>query len=69
LPANHHLDILAIGASTGGIEALTGLLKALARNLSATVLLVLHRPPGTPSLAAGNSGTRGRTSLRQIKHG
>ncbi len=44
------MDILAIGASAGGIEALIALLKALPRNLPATVLVVVHRAPGKASL-------------------
>lgn len=50
MSAEHQVDILAIGASAGGVEALTALLKALPHNLPATILLVLHRPPGTVSL-------------------
>jgi hypothetical protein len=38
-----HPDIVAIGASSGGIEALQSLLKELA-DVSAIVLVVLHRP-------------------------
>ncbi|HVI62219.1 MAG TPA: chemotaxis protein CheB [Bradyrhizobium sp.] len=40
---NAHPDIVAIGASSGGIEALQSLLAALS-DLDAIVLVVLHRP-------------------------
>lgn len=37
-------DILAIGASAGGVEAISALLHKLPANLSAAVLITLHRP-------------------------
>jgi two-component system chemotaxis response regulator CheB len=42
-------DIVAIGASAGGIESLSRLLHALPRQLPASVLVVLHRVPGATS--------------------
>jgi chemotaxis response regulator CheB len=38
-----HPDIVATGASSGGIDALQSLLKALS-DIDAIVLIVLHRP-------------------------
>jgi two-component system, chemotaxis family, protein-glutamate methylesterase/glutaminase len=43
-----HPDIVAIGASSGGIEALQSLLEALS-DLDAIVLVVLHRPANRAS--------------------
>ena len=43
-----HPDIVAIGASSGGIEALQSLLEALP-DLDAIVLVVLHRPANRAS--------------------
>jgi len=40
----HHPDIVAIGASAGGVEAIPELLSRLPRDLPASVLVVLHRP-------------------------
>src|SRR5215469_14904789 len=38
-------DIFLLGASAGGIQALTGILKRLPATLPATVAIVLHRSP------------------------
>ena len=38
-------DIIAIGASAGGVTAASQLIQLLPRNLPATVLLVVHRSP------------------------
>ncbi len=40
----HPFDIVAIGASAGGVEALSNLLHALPADLPAAVLVTLHRP-------------------------
>src|SRR5215468_60972 len=38
-------DIVAIGASAGGVEAISHLLKYIPPNFRGSVLVVLHRPP------------------------
>jgi two-component system chemotaxis response regulator CheB len=43
-------DIIVIGASAGGVEALQELARGLPSNLPAAVFIVLHIPPGGPSL-------------------
>ena len=42
-------DIVVIGASAGGIEALRGFFAALPAGLDAAILVVLHIPADTPS--------------------
>jgi len=46
------IDAVVIGASAGGIEALTVLLPALARGLQPPVFVVVHLPRDRPSLLA-----------------
>jgi two-component system chemotaxis response regulator CheB len=43
-------DIMVIGASAGGIEALTKLIRTLPKNLPAALFVVLHVPADSPSL-------------------
>jgi two-component system, chemotaxis family, protein-glutamate methylesterase/glutaminase len=43
--ARPHPDIIAIGASAGGLEATEALLMRLPPSLPAAILVVLHTPP------------------------
>src|SRR5262245_47103745 len=43
-------DIIVIGASAGGVEALTHLVGSLPPGLPAALFVVLHIPAGAPSL-------------------
>lgn len=45
-------DIIVIGASAGGVEALTTVVRPLPRDLPAAVFAVLHIPAESPSLLA-----------------
>jgi two-component system chemotaxis response regulator CheB len=49
-PLEGRVDGIVIGASAGGIEALSILLPALPAKLSASVFIVLHLPRDRPSL-------------------
>lgn len=46
--AREFRDVIAIGSSAGGIEALTALFSTLPRNLPAAMLVVQHSSPSSP---------------------
>src|SRR5215471_19852360 len=43
-------DMIVIGTSAGGVEALAKVVRPLPQNLPAAVFVVLHIPAGSPSL-------------------
>lgn len=47
-----HRDLVVIGASAGGVEVLTRVVKGLPADLRAAVCIVLHIAPGSPSMLA-----------------
>lgn len=47
---NH--DIIVLGASAGGVEALSAVVAGLPHDLPAAVFVVLHLPPAAPSVLA-----------------
>ncbi len=49
-------DIIVIGTSAGGVEALKGLLQGLPANLDASLLIAMHLGPGQTSLLASILG-------------
>src|SRR4051794_13115633 len=48
MPANR--DIIVIGASSGGLEALYGLVTALPEQMDAAIFIVMHLPARPPSV-------------------
>jgi len=68
-------DIVVIGASAGGVEALSRLVSMLPPDLSAAIFIVLHIPAQSPSLLpeilsrSGPLPARHPVNEEQIKHG
>lgn len=68
-------DIIVIGGSTGGIEALTEIIRHLPENLSASLFVTVHLPPAVKSYLPGilaRSGSlpaRSPTDVEKIEKG
>jgi two-component system, chemotaxis family, protein-glutamate methylesterase/glutaminase len=58
-------DVVAIGASAGGIEALHAVVTALPASFPVPVLIVQHMDPRQKSLLAGLLGRRCRVRVKQ----
>jgi two-component system, chemotaxis family, protein-glutamate methylesterase/glutaminase len=62
-------DVVAIGASAGGVEALHALAAALPGNFPAPILIVQHMDPRHKSLLAALLGRRCRLPVKQAVDG
>ena len=62
-------DVIAIGASAGGIEALHAVVSALPAALPAAVLVVQHMDRRHKSMLAGLLARRSRLAVRQAAQG
>ena len=51
-------ELVALGASAGGIDVLNGLLAALPSDFAAAVMIVVHLPPDPPSYLVESFGRR-----------
>lgn len=60
--------VIAIGASTGGTEAITTILKEFGTNIPGTVL-VQHMPPGFTEIYASRLNDQCRVTVKEAKHG
>jgi two-component system chemotaxis response regulator CheB len=58
-------DIVVVGASAGGIEALRSVLGGLPRDLGATIFVTLHRTPSSQSILADVLGARSSLPVRE----
>lgn len=69
IPIRPQFDIVAIGASAGGVEALHAVVSGLGAGLPAAVLIVQHMDPRHKSMLAGLLGRRSKLSVRQAVSG
>jgi two-component system chemotaxis response regulator CheB len=61
--------VVAIGASAGGVEALSNLAQSLSPDLPYAFLVALHIPPSAPSLLARIINRSGPLSAATAEHG
>lgn len=62
-------DTIVIGASAGGVQALSKLVADLPADLPATVFIVLHLPSDVPSLLPGILSRESRLPVAHAKNG
>ena len=68
-------DVIVVGASTGGVEALLALVKGLPQDLPASVFVVMHTAPDSPGVLAdilnrnGNLPATNARNRERIKPG
>src|SRR5215467_9703339 len=64
-----NFDVVAMGASAGGLGALTQVLRALPRNFPSSIVVVQHLSPGHKSWIANLLGRSTQLKVKQAEHG
>jgi two-component system chemotaxis response regulator CheB len=64
-----HRNVILMGASLGGIQALGKILSTLPKNLGAAIAITLHRGKGKSSMLAEILGGRSQLELVQAENG
>jgi two-component system, chemotaxis family, protein-glutamate methylesterase/glutaminase len=67
IPATRDIDVVAIGASAGGVEVLSALLSALPASCRASFFIVVHIPRERPSLLPEVFGSRCALPVREAE--
>lgn len=66
-PPSWPFDLVAIGASAGGLDAIGTLLEALPASFPAAIAIVLHLPPDRDSLLPGLFGARCALPVKEVE--
>lgn len=62
-------DVVALGASAGGLNALSQVLKVLTRNFPSSIVVVQHLSPGHKSWIANLLSRSTQLTVKQAEHG
>lgn len=62
-------DLIVVGASAGGVEALMTLVRSLPADLAAAICIVVHMPPDSPSLLPRLLTRAGALPAHRAEHG
>jgi two-component system, chemotaxis family, protein-glutamate methylesterase/glutaminase len=65
----NRIDVIAIGSSTGGPQALTTVLKALPKNIGVPIVIVQHMPPVFTKHLADRLNTESGFAVTEAKMG
>jgi len=65
----HRVDVVAIGVSTGGPNALAVLLPVFSANFPVPIVLVQHMPPNFTQLLAARLNTKAELKIKECEHG
>lgn len=69
IPGNHSVDLVAIGISTGGPQALKRLIPQLPANFPVPVVMVMHMPVGYTEMYAAKLNEISRLEVREAAEG
>lgn len=67
--STRYYDVVALGASAGGLNALSQVLKGLPRNFPSSIVVVQHVAPGHKSWMASLLGRSTPLRVKQAEHG
>ena len=68
-PSEHKVDVVALGISTGGPQALRSLIPQLPADFPVPLLIVLHMPEGYTQLFAAKLGELSKLKVREAQEG
>src|SRR5688572_13887506 len=69
IPGDHSVDLVVIGISTGGPQALKRLIPQLAEDFPVPVAMVMHMPIGYTEMYAAKLNEQSRVEVREAREG